>query len=271
MEPFELALEFQRRTIELTADEFFAIDCGYVVRTPSLPQVWSANHLRVTEPVSFEQLTALADHYLSPLPYRHIMLEHEQTGRQLEDSLRRTGWKLERDVVMGLTRRPDGPVDTSMVIEAGEEEMLALMARWHSEGQEQLTDAGLRQLHEYGRRENRAFGDRNFAIRGDDGGLAAITKLRTADRVAQLEDVYAAPEYRGRGYGRALVTHAAAVAHAGDHVLRFIVADDDGWPKLLYGKVGFDPIGLTWSLHKDLRPPEEPRIMQIDDPPRHSR
>jgi GNAT superfamily N-acetyltransferase len=251
MDAMELALEFQRRTIELTADDFRPVDCGFVVATPPLPQVWSANHLRITGQVSIDELEALADEYLAPLPYRHVVLEHEETGRLLDAPLRAAGWRVDREVIMELTRPPDHSADTSMVIEAGEEEMLALMARWHLEGPEQISDAGLHQLYEWGRRENRAFGDRNFAIRSPDGSLAAITKLREGDRVAQLEDVYAAPEYRGRGYGRALVSHAAAVARAGDHRLRFIIADDNDWPKRLYGKVGFDPIGWTWSLHRE--------------------
>jgi GNAT superfamily N-acetyltransferase len=251
MDAMTLALDFQRRAIELTADEFSAVACGFVATTPSLPQVWSANHLRITLPVTLDELETLADEHLSSLPYRHVVLEHEPTGRLLEDPLRTAGWRVEREVVMELHRPPDQEVDTSMVVEAREEEMLALMARWHLEGPEQVSDAGLHQLHESDRRQNRALGDRNFAIRSPDGGLAALTKLREADGVAQLEDVYAAPEFRGRGYGRTLVTHAASVARAGEHQLRFIVADDEDWPKLLYGKVGFDPIGWTWSAHRD--------------------
>lgn len=253
-----LALEFQRRTIELTADEFVAVECGFVARTPSLPQVWSANHLRIVGPATLDQVVALANEHLSPMPYRHVVLEHESTGRALEDPLRAAGWRVEREVVMALARPSDREIDTSMVVEAGEEEMLALMARWHLEGPEQVSDAGLHQLYEFGRRENRAFGDRNFAIRAPDGSLAAITKLRQSDGVAQVEDVYAAPECRGRGYGRVLVGHAASVARAGDHRLRFIIADDNDWPKLLYGKVGFDPIGWSWSLHRDSVPGPRP-------------
>jgi predicted GNAT family acetyltransferase len=77
-----------------------------------------------------------------------------------------------------------------------------------------------------------------------------MTKLRANERVAQLEDVFTAPEARGRGYGRALVTHAAEQARRGGHDLIFIVADDNDWPKLLYAKVGFEPIGWTWSFHR---------------------
>ncbi len=69
------------------------------------------------------------------------------------------------------------------------------------------------------------------------------------DRTAQLEDVYTAPEERGRGHARALVTHAVAEARQKDPDLIFIVADDNDWPKHLYGRIGFEPIGWTWSFH----------------------
>jgi GNAT superfamily N-acetyltransferase len=128
--------------------------------------------------------------------------------------------------------------------------MLALMERWHLEEPPEVDDAGLRQLAEYGRRENRAWGDRTFAIGGEDGRLAAMTKLRIGEGVAQLEDVFTAPEARGRGYGRAVVAHAAAVARAARPELIFIIADDNDWPKELYAKIGFEPIGWTWSLHR---------------------
>jgi GNAT superfamily N-acetyltransferase len=250
MNAFEFALQFQRRTTELIADEIRPIEAGFVARSPSLPEVWSANHVRVSRPVGFEELTALADEHLAGLPYRQVALEDDQSGRRLAAPLRAAGWRLEREVVMELVRPADRDVNTGMVIEAGEDEMLALMERWHREGLPETSEDGLRQLAAYGRRENRAWGDRTFAIVGDDGRPAAMTKLRANERVAQLEDVFTAPEARGRGYGRALVTHAAEQARRGGHDLIFIVADDNDWPKLLYAKVGFEPIGWTWSFHR---------------------
>lgn len=257
---FELSLRFQRRTTELCADDVRPIEAGFVVRSATLPDVWVANQLRVTRPVSFEELTELADEHLAGLPYRQVALEEDAAGRRLRDPLRAAGWQLEREVVMELVRAPDREVDTSMVFEAGEAEMLALMERWHLEVLPESSPDALRQLAEWGRRENRAWSDRTFAIAGDDGRLAAMTRLRTGERVAQLEDVYAAPEARGRGYGRALVTYAAAQARRGGHELVFIIADDNDWPKRLYAKVGFAPIGWTWSFHRrgDRRPGAEP-------------
>jgi GNAT superfamily N-acetyltransferase len=250
MGAFERALEFQRRTTERIADSFYPIDSGFVARSPSIPEVWSGNHVHITRPVSFDRLVSLADEHLSELPYRQVSLDDDATGRDLEESLQEAGWRLEREVVMELRRPADHTVDTSMVFEAGEDEMLALMERWHLDGLSHVSENGLRQLKEWGRRENRTWGDRSFAVAGDDGRLAAITKLRIAGDIAQVEDVFTAPEARGRGYGRAVVSHAVNEARHGGHNLIFIVADDNDWPKHLYEKLGFDPIGWTWSYHR---------------------
>jgi predicted GNAT family acetyltransferase len=86
-------------------------------------------------------------------------------------------------------------------------------------------------------------------VRGEHGGLVAITMLYSDGTVAQVEDVYTVPEERGRGYARALVTRAAEIAREQGHEFVFIIADEDDWPKQLYRKVGFEPIGLSWALH----------------------
>ena len=76
------------------------------------------------------------------------------------------------------------------------------------------------------------------------------TLERIVDRVGQVEDVFALPDVRGRGHGRALIARATAFARDDDHDLVFIVADDEGWPKHLYASAGFAPIGRRAVLHR---------------------
>jgi predicted GNAT family acetyltransferase len=126
------------------------------------------------------------------------------------------------------------------------------MMRWHFDEHPDARAEAVRQLAEYSRREGRVRQDRRFAIASDGGDLAAITKLRSDGRTAQVEDVYTVPEARGRGYARALVSHAVALARAAGHELIFIVADDNDWPQQLYGRIGFEPIGRMRSFHLEL-------------------
>ena len=249
VESLARVVAFLRANLAKTADEAWAIEAGYVALAPSLPAVWSVNQVRVALPLGFEAVVALAEEQLATTPYLHIVLEHQDAGPALEDVFRGAGWKAEREVLMQLSAEPDRKIDTSAVIDAGEDEVAEMMQRWYSE--DQLRPNELEQLTEFSRRESRACGDRLLGVRSIDGALLAITKLRSAGSMAQVEDVYAAPEARGRGFARALVTRAVELARAGDHDLIFIIADDNDWPKDLYARIGFRPLGRLWLFHHD--------------------
>jgi ribosomal protein S18 acetylase RimI-like enzyme len=240
-------LAFMRAGLTATADAVRPIEAGVVASTPSLPAVWGVNQLRVTEARTFEELVELAEEHLAGFEYRQIMVEHQQTGPGLERAFRAAGWKVEREVLMVLSGAADRPADTSIVDEAGEEEMLELMRRWYEE--DEPTASEVEQLVAFGRREARALNDRLLGVRGGDGQLVAITKLRSDGGTAQVEDVYTVPEARGRGFARALLSRAVELAGQGRHDVVFIVADDNGWPKLLYERLGFRPVGHLWQFH----------------------
>jgi len=242
-------LTFVRANLAKTADEMRAIEPGWVVSTPSLPFVWAVNHLRVTLPLTFQALVELADEQLAGSRYLQIGIENQAAGPDLEEKFAAAGWKTEREVYMVLAAEPDREADTSVVVDAGEDEMLEVMKRWH--GEDELSATGLAQLVDYTRRETRACEDRLLGVRSSDGRLVAIGKLRADGSTAQVEDVYTVPEARGHGFARALVSRAAGLARDAGHDLIFISADDNDWPKQLYAQVGFRPLGRLWQFHHD--------------------
>jgi GNAT superfamily N-acetyltransferase len=244
----ERALAFMRAGMAATADTFRSIDAGIIVSTPSLPAVWAVNQMRVAEALTFEELVDLAEEQMGGFDYRHVAVEHQQAGPGLEQAFRGAGWKVERDAVMILSGSADRPADTSVVEDAGEDEVLEVMRRWY--GGDEPTPTEIDQLVDYGRRESRSLGDRLLGVRSGDGRLVAITKLRSDGRIAQVEDVYTVPEARGRGFARALISRATELARAGGHNLVFIVADDADWPKRLYGRLGFRSAGFLWQFHR---------------------
>jgi GNAT superfamily N-acetyltransferase len=245
----ERALAFMRAGMAATADTFRSIDAGIVVSTPSLPAVWAVNQLRVTQPLTFDELVYLAEDHMVGFDYRQVAVEHQQAGPDLEAAFRAAGWKVERDVLMVLSGPADRPADTGVVDDAGEDEVVEMMRRWYAD--DEPSPAEIDQLVDYGRRESRALGDRLLGVRSGDGRLVAITKLRSDGRTAQIEDVYTVPEARGRGFARALISRATELARERDHDLVFIVADDGDWPKLLYGRLGFRSVGFLWQFHRD--------------------
>jgi GNAT superfamily N-acetyltransferase len=240
-------LAFLRANLARTADELRPIEVGCLVSSPSLPAVWSINHIRIALPLGFESIVERADQQMRRSRYLQIVLENQGAGPALEEEFRAASWRTERELLMVLSAPPDRDVDTSIVVDAGEAEVAEMMRRWYAE--DELDPRSLDQLVKFSRRESRACRDRLLGVRSSDGQLAAISKLRGDGRIAQVEDVYTAPEARGRGFGRALVTRAVELARDGGHDLIFITADDNGWPKELYARIGFRPLGRLWQFH----------------------
>lgn len=249
VETLARVVAFVHANLAKTADELRPIEAGCVVSTPSLPAVWSINQVRVGLPLGFASVVELAEEQLTAARYLHIVSESQENGAELEEAFRAAGWKTEREVWMVLSAEADRETDTSMVVEAGEDEVAELMRRWFAE--DELDPRALAQLVEFSRRETRACGDRLLGVRSSDGQLVAVSKLRADGDTAQVEDVYVVPEARGRGFGRGVVARAVELARADGHGLIFIMADDAGWPKQLYGQIGFRPLGRMWQFHHD--------------------
>jgi GNAT superfamily N-acetyltransferase len=244
-------LDFVRTGLIRSAGEVRPIAAGLVITTPSLPGVWSVNQLRVTEPLEFDSLVELADRELVSTGYRHIAVEDQASGPRLEPAFRAAGWKVERDLLMVLLDASDRSVDTSVVVDADEDEAMELMRRWHVGDASQAADENeIAELVEYNRLEGRAQAARQLGVRSREGELVAIAQLRSDGTTAQVEDVFTLPEARGRGHARALLTRAVELAREAQHELIFITADDQDWPKLLYQRIGFRPAGHIWQFHR---------------------
>jgi GNAT superfamily N-acetyltransferase len=250
-EALPTALAFLRRTAALAADHARSLDAGCVVRTPSLPLVWALNHLRVAGPVTYEQVVAVAEEHLGDLPYRQLAIEHWASAELLEAPLRADGYKPDRELLMALARPAELEANASGVVEVEQEAVSALMRRWVADDPEMPPET-LDQVVDATAREGRVRAARNFSIRDDAGEVVAMTKLYSDGVTAQVEDVYTVLEWRNHGCARRLINRAIAVALQAGHELVFIVADDDGWPKHLYSRLGFDPIGRMAMFHRDL-------------------
>jgi GNAT superfamily N-acetyltransferase len=251
---FDRALAFQRRTLELVADEFRPIEEGWVVRCAGLRLVWNLNEVRVARAIDYAEAVELVGQHLGDLPYRQLVVEHQPSGELLEERFHEAGWRVDREVTMVLARAPGDPSAGVQVIEPGERESLALMRRWTSEDPDlKLSGEALEQVLEACRRSWRARNATRLGVLGRDGSLGAMTLLYTDGKVAQVEDVYTVPEERRRGFARATVAAAASLAESQRHELTFIGADDKDWPKHLYAELGFEPVGRVWRFHREVK------------------
>jgi RimJ/RimL family protein N-acetyltransferase len=78
-----------------------------------------------------------------------------------------------------------------------------------------------------------------------DGEVAAYCELRSDGRVAQIEDVNTVTRFRGRGFGRVIVQHALDEGLRANEVV-YLEALAEDWPRELYAKLGFEPVGERW-------------------------
>lgn len=250
-------LDFQRRSLELAGGRVTEIPEGWVVRTPAMPVVWVLNHVRLRTAPSYERAVELIEQHLAGAGFRQLYVDDERPGGgRLAEAFQADGWEVDGELHSMLVRPPDRRVGTSAVTELTEEEALALMSRWLREDETlHLDDEAMRQLIENHRLTWRARNAVRLGVRAHDGSPTGMTLVLSGGGVAQVEDVYVVPEARGGGSGRALVTRAIDVARELGPELVFIVADDNDWPKQLYARLGFEPLGRTWMFHRQV--PEE--------------
>ncbi len=103
-------------------------------------------------------------------------------------------------------------------------------------------------------------------IDGTDAGLVTGAKWRGRDGFAGLFGMWVAPEARGRGVGKELVSAVVDWARSsGFKCLALDVADDNKPAVALYARLGFKPTGATTNLP----PPREhisehERVLELD-------
>lgn len=243
-------------SVRALADEVRTVPGGWAVRTWDLPAVWTLNQVHLEAPTTPAAAAALAEEHQKDLPYRYVVVDDEPSGRRLAEELGADAWRADRLVLMVLPtdgRPPDAGQPSGVergIVVLDEQQATVLMRRWVLEAQAGIASTELEEVLEYHRREGRLWNERCFGCLGDDGTPATMVKLRSDGAVAWLEDVYTRPEERRRGLARAVVTFVAGLARSERPEFTFLLADDDDWPKHLYARVGFTPIGMRWSFRR---------------------
>jgi predicted GNAT family acetyltransferase len=183
-------------------------------------------------------------------------VERFDTGERIARALRHRRWLVERNVFMVLRRPRDHEAAPGLAREVDEATLQVVEARSVREEPYGRDEEVVRQLVSMRAALARAVPAARFFLGASDGVDAAVTTLYSDGTIAQVEDVATLRDFRRRGLARATVTAAVDAALAMGHELIFIVADEDDWPKDLYARLGFDPVGRAWAF---TRPgPEHP-------------
>lgn len=230
---------------------------GISVLNPSIPLVWDANQLHITDPgLKGDEIVYLADEILggAGMAHRSVNLYDEAAGERVAPAIERLGWKSERTIDMVLEGEPATGRRDVEVTQHPQDEIEGLRRRLITSDLEALAstkgDVMVAQLLEWGYCLARGGGDLWLAAAGDDGEPASSCRLLGRDGAGQIEDVGTIEHARERGLGGAVTAAAARLSIARGDDLTFITALADDWPRLMYERMGFRPVSIVWTFRR---------------------
>jgi predicted N-acetyltransferase YhbS len=232
---------------------------GVALHDAAHPHTYILNTLAIDRPldagVGAGAIAAELDRLYARLGHRRVVVDDDATGARVADGLREHGYTASAELVMvldgaggsgtGAAPRPSARECTEAELRAVERAFMLEEGRERDIADEVLDARAALSATRPGTR---------FFVAAHDGRDVASATLYSDGAIAQIEDVGALAGARGHGLGRAVVAAAIEAAVAAAHELVFIVGDEDDWPKDLYARMGFRPIGRTWACLREARP-----------------
>ncbi len=228
-----------------------------MIRHSGLPLVYWLNALVLRGPLleelDAEAVIAIGDRWLADLGHRHVTIDDPEAAERLGPGLQDRGFERARTLFMAFAGDPARTPPDARVREVSDSELRALQLAGYEREYRGPGDSGLPEELADGQVAARAgTAARGFAA-GEDGSLQSNCTLFldpdcAGARVAMIEEVGTAADYRGRGLATAVVSAAVRAAAGWGADLIVVPADADDWPQLLYGKLGFEAIGRQVSF-----------------------
>ena len=233
------AIAWRHAQDALACDALEPWEHGSVLRTPSAPDYWDVNAVRVESAgLSAAQLEAAADTLLADCSHRKLEVEDEATGEAARASFAAKGWTADRHAMM---RRVGGARPHDDVEEVPLAATRELDIEWVSDYDN--IESVLRFAEQREPILERR-GMRAFAI--PDVGF---TLLAVGEGAVEIDALYVTPTARGQGVGTRLLETALS---AGGRDVAWVVADDEGRARALYERLGFETV---WRPYSFLRRP----------------
>ena len=239
------AVAFLTALDDACAERLVPIPGGHAVVDSRHARLWDANHLRVeaAEPPDADALLAAAERHQAQLGFRAIHVLDPQAGAALEAPLTAAGCEARHDLLMLLEQTPPPLAQPPQIVELPVARIAPTMLA--AAGDHGFDAEVGRQLASRAALVADRAPTRWLAVLAAGDEIAARCQLLGGDGpVAQIENVYTAPQHRSRGHARALVTHAAHAARAAGASTVFLRTDAADTPQRLYRRLGFADAGL---------------------------
>jgi GNAT superfamily N-acetyltransferase len=246
---FRRALDMERNLLAAASQRAERHPLGLMLHDEELSRVWVHNQLYVTGPAGdIDDLVRILDEHYGHLPDRRVVIEDEVEGERLAEGFRARGWLVESTVYMALREARDREPGAGLAVEASEQRHREAERRVAAQQRYSGEPEVLQMLLDARAASHGAVDECRYVVGVADGEDAGTTIVYIAGDIAQIEDVGTLEAFRGRGIARAMVSLAVDLALESGPELIWIAADQDDWPKELYGKLGFRPVGRTFSF-----------------------
>ena len=218
---------------ERVCEEVRPFSHGTVFRSPRHPDFWEYNCIRLDQPLDADEMIAAADRALVGCPHRlvewMIPMPDDVVGE-----LRARGWMADPLIYLLHDGRPV-PEGQGQLVEVDYDAVRELRDIWHWEDFGEHTE--VETFHAQAREVAELADVRVIAALEDDHPIG-FAQVETHDDGSEVTQVYAHPERRGAGVGRALTAQAIRLAaDAAPDV--WICAKRDNRPRRLYERLGF--------------------------------
>ncbi|MGH2819555.1 MAG: GNAT family N-acetyltransferase [Actinomycetota bacterium] len=253
-EDFERTLRFMRSLDEIWCPRREPFAWGTAFFNDDFATQWDYNFLSVERPDGRLAVQSLAEEAervqgAAGLGHRKVYIEDAALGARLRRGFQDLGWIADRLVVMAY--REGGPrADASPAAEVEWSTVEPLRYRFARSASWGINERVIGENVRGGEWAGRVAGARYFTVIGEDEPVS-VCDLYSDGKVAQVEDVGTLDEFTGRGYAKAVVQLALDEALEQGCDLVFLVADGEDWPKELYAKLGFEPVGCVYGFIRD--------------------
>jgi ribosomal protein S18 acetylase RimI-like enzyme len=245
----DLTWDFEAAIQDRCSERREPFEWGTALFRLDMPRVHDQNLLRLES--GFDVATAVglaaeADRLQRPagLSHRKLVVPDERAGERLSAGFADLSWRRARHVVMAHRgAAPDEPAHPVRQVESPALRTSRTRAFEHDLGSGAAAQvaASLDLIASVVRSA------RGFAVEAD-GQFASWCMLYEERGIGQIDDVVTAGPYRRRGYARAVVSAATRASLDSGNQITFLVADDEDWPKDLYARLGYEPIGRRFEF-----------------------
>ncbi len=241
---------FQQRFAQAQATEVVDLPWGFALLQRDYPQSHDHNRIVVNGAASSTDILETADAVLggAGLRHRHISVVDGQIGQNLGADFTAAGYEQESLTVMiHRGTMPDHPQHQVQAVSV-EAMRPALVRDWKIQLPDS-TDEVFTQLADRVHLYARGADVTRLVVLEDDEIAARADLYVDADtHIAQFENLFTHPDYRGRGYAKSLVLNGLRRSHDAECPLSFLVADLDDWPHEWYGRLGYVPTYRTYEF-----------------------